>query len=40
MQTVKQTVILESFDHCETLKMLLLLDKLWLIMSVAFLILL
>ena len=31
MQAVKQPVTLESFDHRETLKMLLLSDELWLI---------
>ena len=37
---VKQPVTLESFGHREALKMLLLSDKLWLIISVALLILL
>ena len=40
MQAVKQAVTLESFDHQEPLKMLFLSDKLWLIISVALLILL
>ena len=40
MQAVKQPVTLESFDHLEALKVLLLSDKLWLIISVALLILL
>ena len=41
MQTVKQPVTLESFNHWETLKMLLLSDvELWQIISVALLILL
>ena len=40
MQAVKQPVTLESFDYREALKMLLLSDELWLIISVALLILL
>ena len=39
MQTVKQPVTLESFDHRQALKMLLLSDEQWLIISVALLIL-
>ena len=34
MQTVKQTVTLETFDHGETLKTILLSDKLLLIIYV------
>ena len=40
MQAVKQLVILEGFDHREALKMLLLLDEVWLTLFVALLILL
>ena len=40
MQDVKQPVTLESFDHQEALKMLLLSEELWLTISVAPLILL
>ena len=40
MQAVKQPVILEGFDHREALKMLLLLDEVWLMLFVALLILL
>ena len=40
MQAVKQPVILESFHHQQALKMLLLSIEQWLIISVAFLILL
>ena len=40
MQAVKQPVTLKSFYHQEALKMLLLSDELWLIISVALLILL
>ena len=39
MQAVKQPVILEGFDHREALKMLLLLDEVWLMLFVALLIL-
>ena len=35
MQAVKQPVTLESFNHQEALKMLLLSDELWLILYVA-----
>ena len=40
MQAVKQPVTLESFNHQEALKIILLSDKLWWIISVALLILL
>ena len=40
MQDVKQPVTLESFDHREALKVLLLSEELWLTISVAPLILL
>ena len=40
MQVEKQPVTLESFDHREALKMFLLSDELWLIISVTLLILL
>ena len=39
MQAVKQAVTLESFDHQKALKILLLSDEPWLIVSVALLIL-
>ena len=35
MQTVKQAVTLERLHHQEVFKMLLLLDELWLFISVA-----
>ena len=40
VQAVKQSVTLESFNHWEASKMLLLSDELWQIISVALLILL
>ena len=40
MQAVKQLVTLESFNHRDALKMLLLSDELWLIISAALFILL
>ena len=40
MQAVKQPVTLESFNHQEALKIILLSDELWWIISVALLILL
>ena len=40
MQAVKQPITFESFDHREALKMFLLSDELWLIISVALLVLL
>ena len=40
MQAVKEPVTLERFDCQEALRMLHLLDELWLIVSVALLILL
>ena len=39
MEDVEQPVTLESFDYQEALKMLLLSDELWLIMSVGLLLL-
>ena len=36
MQAEKQPVTLRSFNHQETLKMFLLSDKLWLILSATF----
>ena len=40
MQALKQQVTLESFDNREALKILLLSEELWLIKSVALLLLL
>ena len=40
MQAMKQPLTLDGLDHREALKMLLLSDELWLIISVALLILL
>ena len=40
LQAVKQPVTLESFDHQEALKILLLSDELWLIISVSVILLL
>ena len=40
MQAVKQPVTLENFEHREALKMLLLLEELWLMLFVALLVLL
>ena len=37
MQAVKQPVTLESFGHWEALKIIILSDELWLIISVALL---